>query len=140
MINNTKTCGEIICQNQQEFFINCKLCKIKIFDFKEFILHIKNVHLLWEKEEKHKDSNKTVAQEEEIEDNNKRILNLNKKSRNTKKETRFKEENVEDFEEDLDNDFYHTNDEDDKDFELDEKEEKETEDEDQDKSIIRKVI
>ncbi|KNC26772.1 hypothetical protein FF38_06343 [Lucilia cuprina] len=41
----TQTCGEIICENLQEFIINCKLCKIKIFEFEEFVQHFKNVHL-----------------------------------------------------------------------------------------------
>lgn len=44
--SNNKTCGEIICENQNEFIINCKLCKLKIFEFEEFIQHFKNIHLV----------------------------------------------------------------------------------------------
>lgn len=48
-VNYTKTqtqsCGEIICENLQQFIINCKLCKIKIFEFEEFVEHFKKVHL-----------------------------------------------------------------------------------------------
>lgn len=41
----SQTCGEIVCENLEEFIINCKLCKIKIFEFEEFVQHFKNVHL-----------------------------------------------------------------------------------------------
>lgn len=43
----SQTCGEIICENVDVFIINCKLCKIKIFEFEEFVQHFKNAH--WEK-------------------------------------------------------------------------------------------
>ncbi|KAM7346556.1 uncharacterized protein ACRADG_006436 isoform 2-T2 [Cochliomyia hominivorax] len=42
---STQTCGEIVCENLQQFIINCKLCKMKLFQFEEFIQHFKNVHL-----------------------------------------------------------------------------------------------
>lgn len=41
----SRVCGEIVYQNVDEFIITCTLCKIKIFEFKEFVTHLKNVHL-----------------------------------------------------------------------------------------------
>lgn len=39
-----KTCGEIICQTEASFFIVCKLCGIKIFEYNEFVNHFLDSH------------------------------------------------------------------------------------------------
>lgn len=39
-----KTCGEIICQTEASFFIVCKLCGIKIFEYNEFVNHFLESH------------------------------------------------------------------------------------------------
>lgn len=41
----SQICGEIICENLKEFFIYCKCCQIKMFEFEEFIHHFTNSHL-----------------------------------------------------------------------------------------------
>uniref|UniRef100_A0A1I8PGB2 C2H2-type domain-containing protein n=1 Tax=Stomoxys calcitrans TaxID=35570 RepID=A0A1I8PGB2_STOCA len=38
------SCGEIIYKSFDEFVFNCNLCKIKVFDFEDFVRHLKCVH------------------------------------------------------------------------------------------------
>lgn len=38
-------CGEIICYDNVNFTIICVLCKMKLFEFDDFMLHYQNVHL-----------------------------------------------------------------------------------------------
>ncbi|XP_053949442.1 zinc finger protein 429-like [Anastrepha ludens] len=38
-------CGEIICYDNVNFTIICVLCKMKLFEFEDFMLHYQNVHL-----------------------------------------------------------------------------------------------
>ncbi|XP_004523587.1 zinc finger protein 420 [Ceratitis capitata] len=44
-IRTSIRCGEIICYDNVNFTIVCVLCKMKIFEFDDFMLHYKNVHL-----------------------------------------------------------------------------------------------
>lgn len=39
-----KCCGEIVYQSFDEFVFLCKLCKLKIFEFHDFVKHLKHVH------------------------------------------------------------------------------------------------
>ncbi|XP_075159003.1 uncharacterized protein LOC142232171 [Haematobia irritans] len=41
---NNISCGEIVYQNFDAFIFNCKLCKIKEFNFEDFLIHLKYVH------------------------------------------------------------------------------------------------
>lgn len=38
-------CGEIICYDNVNFTIICVLCKMKLFEFEDFMVHYQNVHL-----------------------------------------------------------------------------------------------
>ncbi|XP_065363182.1 zinc finger protein OZF-like [Calliphora vicina] len=40
----SKICGEIICQSETSFSINCNFCKLKIFEFSEFVQHFRTTH------------------------------------------------------------------------------------------------
>lgn len=139
----SQTCGEIICENLHEFIINCKLCKIKIFEFEEFVQHFRNVHL---DETSNKDNKnfKTLAsnveQEQERVDNYERIIKLEITEANDgNKEEEIKNENEEfvwnvenlDNYTDEDNDYEANTDDDDEDYE--------GEEEEQSKSIMKKV-
>lgn len=144
--SNTKTCGEIICENQKQFIINCNFCKIKIFEFDEFVQHFQKIHLEETKNDI-KPSQSFVDSLEPEEEDFKRIVILDAEELvEPKKEQdkQIKNENIEDdFICEPDPNYSSDDDKDYKPYTDDEQEEVE-EDEcednmEQSKSIIKKV-
>uniref|UniRef100_A0A1I8M6C3 C2H2-type domain-containing protein n=1 Tax=Musca domestica TaxID=7370 RepID=A0A1I8M6C3_MUSDO len=134
-------CGEIFYQNFDEFIFNCKLCKIKIFDYFDFVKHLKNSHAN-ELSDIRKNEGTASWKNEETEDVE-YILKCNSSvSSNTadQLDALTKEFKVE--QEFIIDDAYNNNEADDDDYMPDEEEERyslhsDPEEEDEPKSIIR---
>lgn len=139
----SQTCGEIICENLHEFIINCKLCKIKIFEFEEFVQHFKNVHL-----DETQNDNKTLKalapakeQEQEAVDNYERIIKLEiTEDIESNKEGEIKNEHETELVWNVEHNDNYTDDDKDYEANTDDDEDYEGEDEEQSKSIMKKVI
>lgn len=145
----SQTCGEIVCENLEEFIINCKLCKIKIFEFEEFVQHFKNVHLdETPQDNKAEDpiihKGQQFQEKNENDENYERVIKL--EITEAVEENPIKNENhkncgtSEEFLWDYDSNEYYDDNDKDYDVNSDEDDYEEDEVEEQSKSIMKKVL